>query len=120
MYWGVAGTPAAALAFVNVGKATDGAKVAVSGFGTGAPSYVTHATVELTTALNAAGTASYVNIFGAVTAPYNAGLANTGLTCDAGRSVTVEREIMIASSTGNWYYQRTDADLTAVLTGWWE
>jgi hypothetical protein len=42
------------------------------------------------------------------------------LICDAGRGVTIEREIMIASSTGNWYYQRTDADFTAVLTGWWE
>ncbi len=120
VYWGVAGSPAAALAFVNVTQATDGAKVSVSGFGSGAPSYVTHATVELTTSLNAGGTASYVNIFNNVSAPYNAGLANMVLICDAGRSVTIEREIMIASSTGNWYYQRTDADFTAVLTGWWE
>jgi hypothetical protein len=120
VYWGVAGSPAAALAFVNLTQATDGAKVSVSGFGSGAPSYVTHATVELTTSLNAGGTASYVNIFNNVSAPYNAGLANMVLICDAGRSVTIEREIMIASSTGNWYYQRTDADFTAVLTGWWE
>ena len=82
-----------ALAFVNVTQATDGAKVSVSGFGSGAPSYVTHATVELTTSLNAGGTASYVNIFNNVSAPYNAGLANMVLICDAGRSVTIEREI---------------------------